>query len=126
VPYLEIGTGHRADWVSNILLFIPLTYLWTGVLTLGLRSRPLRWGLASLVVIVAAAASVALEFTQIWFPPRTVSQYDIIAETIGAVVGALLWLGTGQATAEWLDRYNPRAHPRQQFEWLLEAYFVGF
>jgi VanZ family protein len=126
IPYLEIGTGHRADWVSNILLFIPLTYLWTGVLTLGLRSRPLTWLFAGMVIVVAAAGSVALEFTQIWFPPRTVSQNDIIAETIGAVAGALLWLGTGRATAEWLGRYNRRAQARRQTDWLLEAYFVGF
>jgi len=126
VPYLEIGLHHRADWVSNILLFIPLTYLWTGVLTLNRRSRGWRWIAGVSVVSAAAVMSVALEFTQVWFPPRTVSQNDIIAETLGAVVGTLLWLGTGQATAEWLGRYSRHAHARRQIDWLLEAYFVAF
>lgn len=126
IPYLAIGLTHRADWVSNILLFIPLTYLWTGVLTLGRRSRGWRWLAGALVVIVAAAMSVALEFTQVWFPPRTVSQNDIIAETLGAAAGTLLWLATGQATAEWLGRYHRHAHARRQIDWLLEAYFVVF
>ena len=28
IPYLELGIGSRADWVANILLFVPLAFLW--------------------------------------------------------------------------------------------------
>ena len=75
IPYLALGLAHRADWVSNILLFIPLAYLWTGMLTLGRPSRGRRWLTGALVVIVAAAMSVALEFTQ-----SLVSTADGVAE----------------------------------------------
>jgi hypothetical protein len=30
IPYLELGIGSRADWVANILLFVPLAFLWLG------------------------------------------------------------------------------------------------
>src|ERR1700704_655940 len=32
IRYLELGIGSRADWVANILLFVPLAYFWLGVL----------------------------------------------------------------------------------------------
>ena len=32
IPYLDLGIGSRADWVANILLFVPLAFLWHGVL----------------------------------------------------------------------------------------------
>src|SRR4029453_18939850 len=32
LPPLWFGMGTRADWVANILLFIPLTFLWMGAL----------------------------------------------------------------------------------------------
>lgn len=27
IPFLDLGIGSRADWVANLLLFIPLSYL---------------------------------------------------------------------------------------------------
>ena len=48
---------------------------------------------AILIVSAAALSAVALEFTQIWFVGRTVSRNDILAETIGDVLGVLLWFG---------------------------------
>ena len=81
---------------------------------------------AAVVVLAGTLLSVFLEFTQLWFPARTVSQNDIIAETIGAVGGVVLWLLVGQASAEWIRRYTRAARGRQQFDWLLELYFVGF
>lgn len=125
-PYLQLGVGSRADWVSNILLFVPLSYLWTGALTVDTRSPSWRWTACLVVVVAASCLSVALEFTQLWFPPRTVSQNDIIAETLGAIAGGVLWLATGQAATEWIRRYTSAARARQQMDWLLEAYLVGF
>jgi VanZ family protein len=126
IPYLQLDAGSRADWVSNILLFVPLGYLVAGALSVDTRSRAWR-ALACMVVVIAASLlSIALEFTQLWFPDRTVSQNDIIAETWGAIGGALLWFVTGQATTAWIRRYTAAARSRQQRDWLLEAYFAGF
>ena len=35
IPFLKLGIGSRADWVANLLLFIPLTFLWMGALSAG-------------------------------------------------------------------------------------------
>ncbi len=35
IPWLRLGIGSRADWVANLLLFIPLTFLWMGALPPG-------------------------------------------------------------------------------------------
>src|SRR5207302_801942 len=49
-----------------------------------------------------AALSVAIEFVQLYFPPRTVSLNDIAVESLGGLVGALTWLAVGQRLTEWL------------------------
>ena len=32
MPYLSLDSGGRADWVANILLFVPLAYLLMGAI----------------------------------------------------------------------------------------------
>lgn len=94
MPFLQLAIGSRADWAANLLLFIPLNYLWMGTLAAG-RSRA-GYVFATLLVIPAAIAqSAAIEFTQIFFPQPTVSQNDIIAESLGGLLGVVLW-GTGR------------------------------
>ncbi len=89
IPYLNLGVVSRADWIANILLYIPFAYL--GVMWLS----KLRWLPKSLALIIAAGLGFALaagvEFTQIFFAPRTVSINDLIAESIGTVLGLVLW-----------------------------------
>ena len=78
------------------------------------------------VAVGLAALAVTIEFTQLWFPPRTVSQNDIIAEAIGGVAGTLLWLTTGQPTAEWLRTIARTRRRSDRFVQLLQLYLVGF
>ena len=94
IPYLELGIGSRADWVANILLFMPLAFMWLGTLW---HSKSVAWRIVATLFVLLACTSlaVAIEFTQIFFPPRTVSQNDIIAETIGTALGIALWLVIG-------------------------------
>jgi VanZ family protein len=102
MPYLALGIGSRADWVSNILLFIPLCFLWSGVIWP--QRRP-AWRIvaAALVLGAAVALSVAIEFVQIFFPPRTVSLNDIVAEAAGAAIGIALWWALGHHVLRWLQ-----------------------
>ncbi|MFP5409366.1 MAG: VanZ family protein [Gammaproteobacteria bacterium] len=120
IPFLQLGIGSRADWVANLLLFIPLTYLWMGVLVAG---RSVAVGiLATLVVIPAAIVlSVGIEFTQMFFPQRTVSQNDIFAETVGGIVGVLAWWATGPRFVEWLrawQQLHSHAALAERYAWL--------
>jgi len=125
VEYLSLNETSRADWVANILLFIPLAYLAAAVLTLGVRS----WLVRIAAVVVVAASSMALcvviEFVQIWFFPRTVSLNDILAESIGSVIGATLWLLLGTTVHQWLAAYFSPQRRRTQIDQLLEFYLAG-
>jgi len=90
ISYLNIGTEHRADWIANILLYIPLAF--GASASFNNIRHPLLRGLLSVgVLIFCLALAVAIEFTQLFFPPRTVSLNDLIAETLGTVIGILGW-----------------------------------
>jgi VanZ family protein len=68
-------------------------------------------------------ASAAIEFAQVYFPSRTVSPRDVVAETVGGAIGGALWLAAGP----WLTR---RARARASIggglaAWLLPAYLLA-
>ncbi len=89
IPFLNLGVVSRADWIANILIYIPLAYL--GAMWL----NQFRWLPRSLALLISAllglTIAVSVEFTQIFFAPRTVSINDLIAESIGTVLGLILW-----------------------------------
>ncbi len=124
IPFLKLGIGSRADWVANLLLFIPLTYLWMGAMTAG--GGRLHNLAATLALVPAATAlSVGIEFTQLFFPQRTVSQNDIFAETLGGLIGVLAWWGTGRRFTEWLQSWqhnHARATLAERLAW---TYLAG-
>jgi len=95
IRYLKLGAASRADWVANILLYMPLAYLWLGALTRDGRIF-LQAFLSIIVFGFCVALSVAIEFTQQFFPPRTVSLNDLIAEALGTTGGIVLWWASGQ------------------------------
>jgi VanZ family protein len=94
IRYLNLGIGNRADWVANILLYVPLAFLWLGALW---HATSAVWRIVAMLCVLLACTSlsIAIEFTQIFFPPRTVSLNDIFAEIIGTVLGIALWLVIG-------------------------------
>ena len=103
MPYLQLGIASRADWVANLLLFIPLAYLWCGALAPRSHSRGKDLLVCLLVVSACVGLSLAIEFTQLFFPPRTVSINDVLAEGLGAVAAVLLWWITWPRCQAWLQ-----------------------
>lgn len=99
--FQRIGIASRSDFATNVLLFIPLSFLLLGALSVD-RSR--RTGVLGALVVVpfCTALSLAIEFLQVYFPPRVVSANDVIAETIGGAIGATLWVIFGQRITEWI------------------------
>ena len=95
IRWLDIALEERADWVANLILYVPLGFLFCGAL--GRRSQTLA---VLVTAVVGAALAVEIEFAQIWIEPRTVSLNDIVAEIAGTLIGISLWLGLGK----WLTR----------------------
>jgi glycopeptide antibiotics resistance protein len=123
IRFLDLGIGSRADWVANLLLFIPLTFLWLG--WLWPRSTVGRLSLSAMLWVSAVALALAIEFTQIQFPPRTVSQNDIFAESLGALVGIGFWWWKGEAIWAWVGRWRDARGVTGVTEYLLWFYLGG-
>ncbi|WP_417563747.1 VanZ family protein [Microbacterium sp.] len=82
VPGIPAFGDGWVEFVANIVLFVPMGFF----LTLLFR-HPL-FG-----AVIGIAASAAVEIAQIVIPDRTPTVRDILSNSIGAAVGALLaWL----------------------------------
>jgi len=94
IPYLNLGIESRADWVANAVLYVPVGFL---IATLFRRFRT--HGTAFIgALLFSLLLAVSVEFTQIYFPPRTVSLNDIIAEFLGSMLGAFF-------AVRWSNRF---------------------
>lgn len=106
------GTGARQQFVSNVLLFLPLGFFLAG--WLGHASR--RFAPVVLAVAVAGAlgllVTATVEFLQVWLPYRFPAGADILGNFTGALVGAVAWFGLRSpltGVAETLRQGGPRA-----------------
>src|SRR5574337_1811472 len=105
-PWLHLGVGSRADWVANILLYVVLAYFATGAVWASRLGIALRVVLLGLVFSACLGLAVGIEFLQQFFPPRTVSLNDLLAEAIGTGLGALSWFISGKRIAVMWERYG--------------------
>jgi len=123
IHLLDVGAQGRADWVANGVLYVPVGFL-TVTLLVRYRTHPtLALALfGSLLFSVLLAVSV--EFAQLFFPPRTVSLNDVIAEFIGSILGAFFAL-------RWSDRFRSllatlAGNSDRLLAQLLKAYAIGY
>ena len=121
---LPVKIVSRSDFLANILLFIPLAWLLTGMLALD-RGRLVAVPAALLVIAACAGLSTAIEFTQLWFPPRVTSLSDIAGETVGSIVGAGLWVIVGQRCTDYLRAVYARLGPGNLAVKLLPVYVIA-
>ncbi len=96
IRYLNLGAASRADWIANIILYIPLTFSLSAYLKNKLRSAFLTAFFALSILAFSLTLAVTIEFTQQFFPPRTVSLNDLIAETLGSVGGMIIGFSHGK------------------------------
>ena len=80
-PFVPLATASRTDFVTNVLLFMPIGFFLLGAAAPRGRVRAVAWLLP--VAAVWVAASVAIEFSQVFFSGRTPSWDDVLAESIG-------------------------------------------
>lgn len=123
IPFLQLGIASRADWVANLLLFIPLTFLWMGALTVG-RGAAARLVASITIACCAIGLSASIEFTQLYFPQRTVSLNDLFAETLGGLIGIAAWWLGGAAFARWLLSWRAARTPLDIAQQIALVYLV--
>jgi VanZ family protein len=93
-PLKGLG-GSWADVYSNILFFMP----WGFLLAIRRAGRGSTWWFAlALAMVSGACLSGAVEFVQLFSPERSPSVVDLITNTFGSVVGALI----GWPLARWI------------------------
>lgn len=119
-PFLVLGVESRADWVANGVLYVPMGAL--GALALGAGGR---LGLAAATSLaVACALAFAVEFAQLHFPPRTVSQNDLVAEVLGSLVGVIGAARLGPWLRRWWLAWQSDTAPVARLA--LQAYLLGY
>lgn len=99
----RLGIDSRSDFLANGLLGIPLGFFLLAALRTDRRPNPgtTAWtGIAIWPLCVFFAASV--EFSQLWFPGRTCSLSDIVAQAIGSAIGMFLWTMVGSTLTDTL------------------------
>ena len=100
----------KTDVAANVILQIPFGFLMAGAIA---RGR-VKWHGAAVVFTTLAAAllAFAIELAQGMFSARTPSTSDVLAESIGALLGALAWMGAGErlggvADSRWRELGSP-------------------
>ena len=98
LPWLRgPATWSISDLVSNVLLFIPIGVFLTAAADCRVSWLPPSGGrtrgavVLGLVVTAAFVLSAAVEVAQAFVPYRTASAVDVMAETLGAALGAAAW-----------------------------------
>lgn len=92
MPYLDLDARSRADWIANLLLYLPLGFVATGTAIRSGGSQIVRLMLLALALAICLGAALGIEFAQVYFPPRTVSYNDLLAETLGTFAGMAIYL----------------------------------
>ncbi len=123
IPYLTLGIESRADWVANGVLYVPVGFLTVFLLNAKLPRvwSPILQGMAALFCL---ALAVGVEYTQLFFPPRTVSLNDLLAECIGSLIGITVAARFGPWFAALLHSF---LHDTQRLFVLgLDAYVLAY
>lgn len=123
IPMYKLGVESRADWISNGVLYVPVGFLTAHLLIQkGLNARHAPVYL--LAGLFSGALAIGVEFTQIFFPQRTVSLNDILAECVGSLIGLLL----AAKYSDWFKNLLRAAlsDPARLTLRLLEGYLAGY
>ena len=115
----------RTDWAANFALAVPIGFCGLAALVAGRRGFLVKSATALAVACLCSLLAAAIEFSQFWFPGRTPSLNDIVAQTVGGAAGVGLWLFVGDRFAGWLRSFSAGRAPGRRFDWLLQAYLLG-
>jgi glycopeptide antibiotics resistance protein len=116
----------RTDLLANVLLFVPVGYCLCGAAAAG-RGRLGAALRLPIVFTISLISSLAIEFSQNWFPIRTPALSDIVAQIIGAGLGCAAWLVAGEAAPHWIRGLYASRRAVDRLDLMLMAYvaFLG-
>ena len=99
-PWLMNNRIGKLNTVANILLFMPYGILGTW---LGATLAPKRCVLVIVAVVLGGALlSLTAETMQVWLPDRASALVDVVTNTLGACIGAVVgWRWAARATKRW-------------------------
>ena len=106
-PWLDVGLLGRGDWVSNGVLYLPVGFL--GVSALVGAGRPSfrrAFTATAATLLFGCVLAAFVEFAQTFFPPRTVSLNDLLAEVLGTLIGAGAALAVGGRLHRLLSAFD--------------------
>ena len=124
IPFLQLGVDRRSDWVANFLLFVPISALWFGAATHVLTSGAARVLVSILVLGLCLGLGIGIEFIQIYFPARTVSQNDVFAQAFGALCGVVVWTAGRARFSRAYDAWNAAASVHGRLTTFLWYYVI--
>lgn len=103
----------KSDFLANILLFVPLSFLLMGSCCFG-RSSP-GWRLLIPVIFFSVLLGACIECLQLMFPPRKASLNDVLAQAIGSTLGGLLWIFAGTTITNRVNELSQSANRTVRF-----------
>ena len=116
--------GSRADWLTNVLILVPIGFAGLGALLLDRDSLAKRIGAILLVFSGGLVLTLVVEGAQLWFRDRYPAKADVIAQTLGNFAGMGAWVLVGQPLAHW-SRRHLHGPPASRLFWLLAVYAGG-
>ncbi len=112
----------RSDFLANILLFVPLSFLLLGTMQ---QTYPRHRHWYYLPVILACVVfGASIEFVQLVFPPRSTALNDILAQAIGSTAGVVLWALTGQQAISFYNTHTAMLQGSNRLVPLLFLYLL--
>jgi len=85
--FVPHGSDQRPDWIANMLLPVPLAFLINSAIGFG-EAKQRAVGIA-VTLAITFLFILAIKYTQLFFPPRTVTLNYITAQLLGAVLGVV-------------------------------------
>ena len=122
---MSISRFHRSDLVANLLLSVPLLFFAMGAATRENRRRWACWVAPILLPLLGVGLACTMEFAQLYFPGRTPSLNDIVAQGAGGVIGVVLWLLVGGRVTRWARSLWRERVRHQAAVKLLSGYLVA-
>ena len=104
-------------------MYVPLSFLALGACS-GRKARRAWWLAIPGILAVGLVLSLAMEFAQVLTSHRIPSIHDVIAQSVGGVIGLGLWISLGPPVAALAARAARKYRARSFLDRILYVYTV--